>query len=103
MFVQLAKVENSAAFIAAVKSMGWDETNYTEVLDDLEGVEKNGFVINFDITKPKSKLGYVKLVTGVVFGTLGTEEGNRWFSLDDCQVYQDKDGNFWADEDKIEV
>ena len=94
-YVQLAKIADDVDFIAATKSMGWDETNYQEVLHDLNGIK--GFIPNFDIEK--KKLGKVEVVKeAVVYGTIGGEEGNRWYNLEGIShVFKDKNGKFWAD------
>lgn len=95
-YIKLAKIEDTPDFIDAAKSMGWDETNYGDVLNEI-GTE-DGYIVNYDVEKkrPRGEYGEVE-----VFFTIGSSEGNRWYSAGNVAVIINASG-VWAKLDTID-
>lgn len=101
MYYELVQIADNQDFIDAAKSMGWDETNYNEILDALkeEGAQQ-GFIVNYDSTKKRVSGEFVDEVT--LYFTIGAEcQGNSWFptELSACRT---KDGKMWASETVVD-
>lgn len=93
-YVKLAAIKDNAEFIAAAKSMGWDETNYQGILEDI-GDCNNSYIVNFDLTQ--TRMVGVEVIEDVeILCTIGDECGNRWYNVN-CTAYKDKEGYFWVD------
>jgi hypothetical protein len=100
-YVQVALVADTPEFIEACKSMGWDETNYKEVLDELSefGV---CYIPNFDVMRDRL-YSIVDSNDIVLFGTVGDMDGiNRWYESE-VSASVDKKGNVWVSERDTEI
>lgn len=78
LYYRLAKISDTPDFIEATQSMGWDETNYTEVLDALDG--EQGFIVNFN-EEQTIHTSTASGQLGDIYTTTGGAEGNRWYSM----------------------
>ena len=89
-YVKLAKIEDNQQFIDAAKSMGWEDTNYKEILDDVG--DQDGYIVNYDceVGKPRGEADERE-----VFFTVGGLEGNRWYSAGPVAVVVNDQG-VWA-------
>lgn len=89
-YVKLTQIQDTPDFVAAAKSLGWDETNYGEILKDIG--EENGYIVNYDIEcqRPRGTADEVQL-----YFTIGSDIGNRWYSAGQVDVIINKNG-VWA-------
>lgn len=95
-FYKLVKIEDTPEFIAAAKSMGWDETNYEEILEDLEN--QDGYIVNCDEEIQKVKNANTSKAT--LYVTIGGDGGNRWYDNEVPVLINDL--GMWCSEDVIE-
>lgn len=100
-FYQLAPIGINEQFIEAAKSMGWDETNYRELLNEI-GPE-DGYVVNSDVIKDEMEDGAVELDEVDLMFTFGDPDGgNRWYATTVYNVHRDANGVVWASVREVE-
>jgi len=96
-YVKLALIKDDPDFIAAAKSMGWTDEDYIEIINELGEVDAH--IVNYDEVRvrPRGTYGEVE-----VYFTIGSSEGNRWYSAGTVAVIVNNAGT-WAKLETIDA